>query len=46
VFYGRSEKKTSFDREQIEDLRADFQELSWNLPASQQAGDEAIFMEI
>lgn len=46
VYYGRSEKKTSFTRDDIEDLRADLQVLNWNLPASQQAGNEAIFMEI
>jgi hypothetical protein len=46
VYYSHYEKKTSFARDDIETLRADLQELNWNRAASQQAGEEAIFIEL
>lgn len=46
IYYGRQDKKTCFGRDEIEELRADFREITWNPGASQSAGENAIFWEV
>jgi len=46
TYYGRDGKRTRFDRDEIEELRADFQERRWDNQASQLAASNALFFDV
>lgn len=46
TYYGNEGKRTVFDREEIEDLRADLAEATWDPEASEDAALNFVFLDV